>query len=489
MTQRRTIADIGASAPTARRKAVPATKPHSSRIEPTLDAVDSDIMDVHTRVDRDGSAHTRTPAARRGKTQTGPAAMRSGRFALFVAVALEASIAAIWLLVGSQALGMPGLALLLGLHGVAALLAVLAWRALARHQRLAEPGERSQSTGLRLVALGVFTLGPLGVLGALGALLLKRRLDRRGVAQDARWLSMISPTPPHGTNGARRANGTPGDGREALRPQEDPAICAALEERPSVSPFADILAHGSVAQRQAVVSTIAANYQPAFAPSLHRALRDTDTSVRMMAAAAIERLETRHLETSMACESAWARSPEDPIAALRLAQHYDNYANSGLVDQDRARRALERALEMYELAGERRPDDPLIAQSVLRVLTRLHREDEALDRFGPILEAGAAPATMASWLLECLFRRRRYKELRKHAHALMGHERDFDTLTKDAQQAAGLWSSDATAGRDLAEVGLQADTTRARGRRHAGFGPLGEAPVIDVPYFSPRWSR
>lgn len=479
MNQRRTIGDIGTSASTAPSRPGIEGVGRNTRSAPTLDTIDSDFIDIHTRLGDETPAHTRTPASLRPKTTPLQSVQRAARLALFAAVFLELSIVAAFVLVGTHTLGTHGMALLLGLHGLAAALAATSWRALTRQDRLAPHHDVPVNTAMRLVALGIFTLGPLGLLGSLVAWLLKRRHDRRGVAQDARWLSMMSPSP---TEGWKK------HGREHLLPQEDPAIRAALEDQPSVGSFSDILSHGSVTQRQAVVSAIAARYQPSFAPSLQRALRDPDTTVRMMAAAAIERLETRHLEASMAFESAWAQAPEDPMAALRLAQHYDAYANSGLIDAVRTRRALERALEMYQLAGERRPDDPLIAQSVLRVLTRLHREEDALQSFGPILEAGAAPATMSSWLLECLFRRRRYTELRQHARALMGRERDFDTLTTQAQQAVGLWSSDTTSTRELAEVDADVDP-RARNRRAGPRGRFGDPPVIDMPYFAPRWSR
>lgn len=389
------------------------------------------------------------------------------------------------------------MAVLVALHGVAA---AMSWFTLRARDRLARHGrasDRATDDWMRVVALGILGLGPLGLVGGGFALLIKRFHDRRGAAQDAHWLALVSPSldATHGhKDGAQRPASTrrgpaQPDLNEALQPEDDPLIRAALEERPSVGPYADILARGTADQKQSVVMAMAAQYQPAFASLMRRAAGDRDGTVRMMAAAAIERLETRYLNRSIDLEDAWAQAPDDPMRALRLAMHYDEFANAGLVDESRAARTRERALEMFRLASDRRPDDPLIAQSVMRLLVRLHRDDEAIETFAPLVAAGAAPATLTSWLLECLYRKRRFDELRRISRSLVERDRDVATLTDDARKAATLWAQDAASRRDLQAAELFDEVEAGSHPWKVPRDGIGGARVIDVPYFRPRWAQ
>jgi hypothetical protein len=56
------------------------------------------------------------------------------------------------------------------------------------------------------------------------------------------------------------------------------------------------------------------------------------------------------------------------------------------------------------------------------------------------MEDGTASTTLASWYLECLFRRRRFDELRRFSEVLCSTGRDIDKLAERAMQAARFWS-------------------------------------------------
>ncbi len=356
---------------------------------------------------------------------------------------------------------------LLCVHATAALACWVALRMMDRHEaaRQDPSAHASSHAAWRLMAYGTAALGPLGVVGGALSVALKHWFDKRGVAHSPAWLSVMGPTDP-AADGLRR---------------NDEKIEAALIQRPSVSPFADIMARGTATQKQDVVVAIGANFKPQFARTLKRALNDREPTVRMMAAATASRIENEYLDSSMTLESDWANDPEDARRAIKLARHYDEYANTGLLDDARADESRERALEMYQIAAEIRRDDPLIAHAIIRLLVKLNREDEAIALFKPMMDKGRASATLASWYLEALYRRRHFAELRHYSTLLLEQERQANLLEDRSLQAAHLWARSAATQTGI--VPLELDDVLEPGDARRAL-----KQVINVPYFAPRWA-
>jgi hypothetical protein len=375
--------------------------------------------------------------------------------------------------------------LLAGLHGLAVLACVLAWWSLPQSNGSSHGSQGTHKLTLQMLSLSIAALGPLGLFGGALATLLQALFSRRGVAQDAAWLAVLSPAHEPKTRGR-----TSRDLASAV--EDDPMVAAALEARPVASAFADVLAHGTSAQKQDLLAAVARGWDPAFAPTLKRALNDRDATVRMLAAAASTRVENEHLDRSIVLEAAWAESPQDAQRAFDLAQHYDRFANTGLLDADRATQARERALEMYQIAGEHRSNDPLIMTAIIRLLVRLGRDDEALALFRPLIDAKAASPALTSWFLESLYRRRRYTELRRYSALLAVRERSLDDLPEAPKDAIAWWAREASVLVDgpvelVDEVDDGNPRRPGRGARSSGR-PRGGSP-LNLPYFVPRWAQ
>ncbi len=317
----------------------------------------------------------------------------------------------------------------------------------------------------RLLALVTAAFGPLGVAGAAAVVALTR-------------------TPAAGD----RPAWTPAleqDGDMHAFERAEANVEAALARRSPVVPFTDVLANGSIEQKQEMVSVIATNFQPSFARALRGAMNDAEPAVRMMAAAAAARIEGEFLDTSMALEGAWAERATDPHRALQLARHYDAFAATDLLDESRANEARQRALEMYELAAGESPQDAGIAQAVVRLLLKLGREEEAIGLYHRRMQDGSAPPALASWYLECLFRRRRFAELRQHAIGLTLRLRDLDTLHPRSVDAMRLWAMGSPRSRAVVPVDVLVDEPLPE---NASARP--EAPrraKFELPYFRPNY--
>ncbi len=396
------------------------------------------------------------------ETPRSPAQATAGR--VWVILALVIELAVLGLLIAPQSLLMaPGLWwVLMGAHAAAGLACLWALKLMDR--RTTNAGPAQDSAAWRLLAMGIAALGPLGAAGGLLAAALKHVFDRRGVAQDPAWLNVIGPA----------------DIDQLDNRHDHQGVATDLAARPSVSPFADVMSHGTPKQKQDVVAAIGAHFRPQFARTLKRAMRDAEPSVRMVAAATASRIESEFLDSSISLESDWAHDPENAKRALALAQHYDEYANTGLLDDIRTTETRERALEMYGIAGEHQPSAPHIANAVIRLLVKLNREDEAIQTYRPLMDSGQANATLTSWFLEALFRRRQYTELRHYSAPLLMQARQANLLDDRSLQAAHAWAhGTARPGTDIVPIELD-DVVDGE----AVMRP--PKRVITVPYFAPR---
>ncbi|MEO8249639.1 MAG: hypothetical protein ABI589_09735, partial [Burkholderiales bacterium] len=208
-------------------------------------------------------------------------------------------------------------------------------------------------------------------------------------------------------------------------------------------PFADVMAHGSLEQKQAVIALIAGKFQPGFAPPLLAAMNDAEPTVRVMAATAAATIENQFLESSMALEQKRTANVADVAATIELARHYDNYANTGLLDDGRTKSARCRALNLYREADRQGPGYPEVLNAIIRLLVRLGRESEAIEPFGALVANGTAAPESFVWYVECLFRLGRFETLRRTCARFDATTFDKSRLSARCQQALGLWAASA----------------------------------------------
>ncbi len=348
---------------------------------------------------------------------------------------------------------------LVTMHIVAAALAAWGWQSMR-----ADPFAGDE---WRLAALAIAALGPLGVVGTALFAGLRRAFERNGASNHPSWLSVVSAA---------------GDDSPVIE-RAEVGVEATLARQATVVPFVDVLASGSIEQKQDMISVIANNYRPTFSRTLRAAMNDAEPTVRVMAAAATSRIENEFLDSSMSLENDWANEPQETQRSLDLARHYDAFANTGLLDESRANEARSRALEMYQLVAREHPRDDTIAQAIIRLLLKLGREEEAIGLYRKAMEEGSASTTLASWYLECLFRRKRFAELRRFSEMLCARTRDMDLLNDRSLQAAQLWGSATRTNTELQVVDVLIEDsdvlvgTREQRRDRVKF---------ELPYFRPN---
>ena len=275
-----------------------------------------------------------------------------------------------------------------------------------------------------LLVVATAALGPIGAAGASFSAALRWVFARRSTPFE-RWYASLFPEMAASPTRALYQ-------RIALRG-------AGPAARSTVAPFADVIALGTVQEKQSVVTMVADAFRPAFAPALRSALNNSEPAIRVQAATASARIENRFLERSMALEERRAATPDDADALLALARHHDEYADTGLLDTGRAQGERRQALEHHLSAERLRPGDPQVTEAIGRLLLRLGEFERAAAYLEREVERPEASAAALGCYLECLYRLRDLEGLRNAARRHRDRIAASD-LPDELREAVRLWA-------------------------------------------------
>lgn len=280
----------------------------------------------------------------------------------------------------------------------------------------------------RLAVLMMLSTAATGAIGAAGTLLtaLRCAFYVRFRQSFDEWYHSLFP---------QGENTLPEDIVEKLELGED--------ENPleySVIPFIDVMEIGNEAQKREALSKMAANFHPRFAPAFKKALTDENSGIRVQAATAIGRIENVFHERLLKIIAVYRDNPKNLVVKKGLAEHYDNYAFTGLMDEERERINREKAREKYLEYLQARPDDLDVRLKVGRLLIRSERYDQAAEWLRHSLDEGYASDAMKIWYLECLYSCRRYEELREAAATLRIDTAQYQNFQPEMIESLHLWT-------------------------------------------------
>ncbi len=198
-----------------------------------------------------------------------------------------------------------------------------------------------------------------------------------------------------------------------------------------VTSFMDVLRYGNDDQKRRALSKVTAQFTPGFAPVLKQALADESNMIRVQAATAISIIENRFQERLMKLSNVYKKHGKDPEVVLALANFYDDYSYTGILDRERERENRHRAWELYEEYLMARPEDSGTRTRYGRLLLRLGELDSAIECFERALNEQASP-TRAAWLAEAYFRANRINQLRELCRDLV---RNYPILVNDMEDS------------------------------------------------------
>lgn len=312
--------------------------------------------------------------------------------------------------------------------GTVLLLGLAAWRFRLRG---------SPSRFLVLLAVSTLFLGPFGPLGTLLTLGL-HALFRRHATPFEEWYASLFPEEVDEPS------------RRLFEMLTRGLADAASQE--NVTSFTDVLQYGSIEQKRAVISLLSRDFRPEFAPALLSALADPNPAVRVQAATAAANIESDFLDRAIELETAARRHPHDAEAQMQVARHFDDYAFSGILDEDRQRENRAKAESYYRKVIELDPAREEATLGVGRLLVREERLDEAEDWFEAGFQRGAIGSAELSWYMEAAYRKGDYDRLR-YAVAAFGDEILADGGTSERMRdVVRLWQGGGRVNDPLAEA-------------------------------------
>jgi hypothetical protein len=124
-----------------------------------------------------------------------------------------------------------------------------------------------------------------------------------------------------------------------------------------VRPLMDVIAEGSQPEKLEALGVIYRKYEARLNVVLKRALQDSDTSVRVLAATVTAKLHATYSRKIGECQTAAAAEPELAQHWRDLAEFRLHYAASGLPEASRARAQIEFAVGDLSRAVELDPAD------------------------------------------------------------------------------------------------------------------------------------
>lgn len=164
-------------------------------------------------------------------------------------------------------------------------------------------------------------LGPIGIFSMTAATIIYI-LSRRNSSDFLAWLSALFPE-------------YSGSKSEDIYEQ---IIYGEEHEKDeiSVEPFADIMEYGTIEQRQLAVVRISQHFTPRFSPILLNALHDEENTVRVQAASAIAVIEDNFSRRYQEMAAEVKNAEVDTQTLFKFAFLCNEYANSGLVTEERS---------------------------------------------------------------------------------------------------------------------------------------------------------
>ncbi len=211
--------------------------------------------------------------------------------------------------------------------------------------------------------------------------------------------------------------------------------------QPEVTPFIDVLTSGTTDQKLAMISMVVKHFRPILAPVLRMALNDPNNAIRVQAATAMALIEEEFTKRTLGIEVAATTRPDNPVTLKTLARHYDNYAQTGILDDERERENQNKAIQAYQKYLGFKSDDIEARLAIGRILLKSQSFAEANAWFEKCLKDGFDTFDIILGYMEGLFHAGRFQDLRELARSHYAEMTSADILPAGVVEAIKLWAN------------------------------------------------
>lgn len=208
----------------------------------------------------------------------------------------------------------------------------------------------------------------------------------------------------------------------------------------TVMSFVDVMEIGSEQQKRDALSKMTASFHPVFSKAFKRAIADDSSAIRVQAATAITRIENRFHERLLKIENLYREHPNNPVILKALADHYDDYAYTGLLDEGREIVNREKAYSHFLEYLNLRPEDSSVRPKIGRLLIRMDRHEEAVKWFKRCLDEGYGSDTIKMWYIESLYHTGDFEALRQAASSYQVDLNAHQETQPEITESVYLWA-------------------------------------------------
>ncbi len=165
-----------------------------------------------------------------------------------------------------------------------------------------------------------------------------------------------------------------------------------------IEPYADLLWSHDVTVRKSVINAIAERASPQLIGLLRLCLNDPRPDVYQLALVKLGKIQSAHArEIFQATER--TRSHPDSVQAHRgLAQAYESFARSGLLEEGVQQYYRQMALDSYQAVLAREPGNPRALEAIAQLAVGAGQFDEALTAYRDLLRETASAAARLGML-------------------------------------------------------------------------------------------
>ncbi len=289
-------------------------------------------------------------------------------------------------------------------------------------------GQYRAGADIPFMALLAATTPFMGIFGPVSTLMgiVLYVLFRRGTTSFQEWFDLIFP-------------------QDVISSPEEVynKIIVGIDENPKayqVLPFLEVMELGNEVQKRRAISRMTMKFHPRLSPAFHKALRDPSNAIRVQAATSVAKIESQFLEKLEMIEKARQHKPENLHVIYALAQYYDDYAYTGLLEREREILNREKAIETYKVYLQHDPNHQGAWMAIGRLLFRSKQWREAADWFRNAMERGWNEPSILLWYVECLYHLNDYTGLRQvtreHGATLL----QDDVLPQEIRESLALWA-------------------------------------------------
>lgn len=208
-----------------------------------------------------------------------------------------------------------------------------------------------------------------------------------------------------------------------------------------IEPFQDILSYGTLKQKQMALMKITRYFRPQFAPILRQALEDKEAAIRVQAATIMAKIERDFTKKYMLLEREVQEDSANVNTMMLFAELCDEYAHSGLLDEDSEKKSRTKAIEIYEQCGLLEPENDQVKLRLGRLYLRCRELEKAVRFLKECIDRqGLKSPSLVLWYMEALFYMRAFRKMRSLADS---YSLDFDHQEGDmeAREVVSIFKS------------------------------------------------